>query len=62
MYLEDIYTAVANVTGLPAISVPVWFAEDEGVSLPVWLQIMPKRWDEGTMFGVAHHIEKTIQL
>jgi aspartyl-tRNA(Asn)/glutamyl-tRNA(Gln) amidotransferase subunit A len=23
MYLEDIYTAVANVTGLPAISVPV---------------------------------------
>lgn len=34
MYLEDIFTVTANLTGMPAISVPMGNVERDGVSLP----------------------------
>lgn len=58
MYLEDMYTAPANITWLPAISIPSGTTQDNGINFPIWLQIMTKWYDEGTMFGIAHQIEK----
>src|SRR6059036_3184833 len=43
MYLNDIFTVAANLTGLPAISVPCGFTPD---SLPVGLQIQGNYFDE----------------
>ena len=46
MYLSDIFTAPANLVGLPAVAVPSGF--DEG--LPLSLQIMGRPFDEATVF------------
>ncbi|HEX8946817.1 MAG TPA: Asp-tRNA(Asn)/Glu-tRNA(Gln) amidotransferase subunit GatA, partial [Candidatus Paceibacterota bacterium] len=37
MYLEDIFTVTANLTGMPALSVPMGTVEREGKQLPVGL-------------------------
>ena len=58
MYLSDVYTAVANLVGMPAISVPVGSASDGGVELPVGFQIMTQAWDEKGMFEIAYQIEQ----
>ncbi len=54
MYLSDIYTVLANLTGIPAISVPVGFAR----GLPVGLQLMARRWDEKTLLRGAGAVER----
>ncbi len=43
MYLNDIYTVLANLAGIPAISIPVGFDKN---NLPYGLQIMGKKFDE----------------
>lgn len=40
MYLADIFTVPANLTGVPAISVPMGVVEREGAALPVGIQFM----------------------
>lgn len=40
MYLADIYTAIANLVGNPAMSVPCGWIEKDGKKLPVGFQIM----------------------
>lgn len=50
MYLEDIFTVTANITGLPAISVPCGMTEKEGKSLPLGLQLTARHGDERTLF------------
>ncbi len=35
MYLEDVFTVTADLTGMPALSVPMGTVEREGVTLPV---------------------------
>ncbi|KPM42581.1 hypothetical protein AK830_g4008 [Neonectria ditissima] len=50
-------TAVFNVTGHPAMSLPVGFApakEDSSVSLPVGMQIVGGLWQEKKILRVAH--------
>jgi aspartyl-tRNA(Asn)/glutamyl-tRNA(Gln) amidotransferase subunit A len=54
MYLADVFTVSANLTGLPAISVPCGFAE----RLPVGLQLTGRAWDESTILGVAAEYER----
>ena len=46
MYLADIYTVFANLTGVPAISIPL-FKHSNG--LPFGLQIMTAQEDELTL-------------
>ncbi len=54
MYLADVFTVSANLTGLPAISVPCGFAE----RLPVGLQLTGRAWDEGMLLRVAADYER----
>jgi aspartyl-tRNA(Asn)/glutamyl-tRNA(Gln) amidotransferase subunit A len=39
MYLEDIFTVPANISGCPAISVPSGFTEVEGKQLPLGIEL-----------------------
>ncbi|MFM2423757.1 MAG: hypothetical protein RLZZ70_144 [Candidatus Parcubacteria bacterium] len=47
MYRQDIFTVPVNLTGVPALSVPMGTVEREGISLPVGVQyIAPHGGDE----------------
>lgn len=59
MYLQDIYTISTNLAGLPGMSIPAGFAQsDDGVSLPVGLQIIGNYFDEARMLNVAHQYQQ----
>ena len=53
MYLNDIFTATANLAGVPAISVPI--GEIDG--LPIGGQLIARHFDEQTMFRGAFALE-----
>jgi aspartyl-tRNA(Asn)/glutamyl-tRNA(Gln) amidotransferase subunit A len=53
MYLSDIFTATANLAGIPAVSVPIGRVD----GLPVGGQLMAAHFDERTMFRGAYAIE-----
>lgn len=55
MYLQDIFTVHANLTGHPAISIPLGKHSNK---LPFGIQIMAKKFDENGMFNFADYIEK----
>jgi aspartyl-tRNA(Asn)/glutamyl-tRNA(Gln) amidotransferase subunit A len=50
MYLIDVFTVSANLTGLPAVSVPCGFT-DKG--LPIGLQLTGRRFDEAGLLRLA---------
>lgn len=50
MYLADIYTVMANLTGIPAISLPL-FRHSNG--MPFGLQVMSARFDEVSLLQVS---------
>ncbi len=54
MYLSDIYTVSVNLAGLPAISIPVGFAD----KLPVGLQIIGKAFEEHKILEISYFFEK----
>jgi aspartyl-tRNA(Asn)/glutamyl-tRNA(Gln) amidotransferase subunit A len=54
MYLADIFTVHANLTGNPCIAIP---AGHDAVGMPIGLQIMAKRFDEVTMLQLAKSLE-----
>lgn len=53
MYLEDIFTVTANLTGMPAMSIPSGFSEVEGKKLPLGIQMTARHGDEKTLFEVG---------
>lgn len=53
MYLADIYTVYANLTGIPAISIPL-FKHSNG--LPYGPQIMMNRFQELSLLRFAHYL------
>lgn len=55
MYLEDMFTVIANVASIPAISVPY---ETGNNNLPLGLQILTKQLNETTMYTVAKYVEQ----
>jgi aspartyl-tRNA(Asn)/glutamyl-tRNA(Gln) amidotransferase subunit A len=55
MYLEDVFTVILNLAGLPGISVPVGLAAN---GLPLGLQLIGRAFDESTLFTVASALEK----
>ncbi|MDB5265237.1 MAG: hypothetical protein JWN64_808 [Parcubacteria group bacterium] len=50
MYLEDIFTVTANLTGMPAISVPMGTVEREGKSLPIGIHFTAPKGAENLLF------------
>lgn len=58
MYLLDIFTATANLTGNPAISLPMGLVEREGKHLPVGLQLTAAHGNEETLFVLGKGLEK----
>lgn len=59
MYLSDIYTVSANLTGTPGISVPCGLSAD---NLPIGLQLIGNHWSEATLLNFAHVYEKEFPL
>lgn len=49
-YLADIFTVTANLTGNPAISLPMGTVERDGKQLPVGLQLTAAHGDEAALF------------
>lgn len=56
MYLNDAFTVTVNLAGLPGLSIPAGFTNDE---LPLGLQIIGKPFDEGTILNIGSVIEKS---
>jgi aspartyl-tRNA(Asn)/glutamyl-tRNA(Gln) amidotransferase subunit A len=56
MYLNDIFTATANLAGVPAISVPI--GDSQG--LPVGGQLIAPHFGEATMFAAAYALEAAL--
>jgi aspartyl-tRNA(Asn)/glutamyl-tRNA(Gln) amidotransferase subunit A len=55
MYLNDVFAVPADMTGLPAISVPCGFSAE---GLPIGLQFIGKALDEPTLLRAAHAYEQ----
>ena len=53
VHSRDNYTRAANLTGIPAISIPCGFVE----GLPVGLQIMGRPFEEGRMLQFCYALE-----
>jgi aspartyl-tRNA(Asn)/glutamyl-tRNA(Gln) amidotransferase subunit A len=55
MYMNDVYTIPASMTGLPAVSVPCGFSAN---GLPIGLQLIGRTLDESTLLRAAHAYEQ----
>lgn len=53
MYLEDIFTVQANITGLPAISLPLGKHSN---GLPFGIQLMARKYDEVTLLAFSEKL------
>lgn len=51
MYLSDIYTAPANLAGLPGLSMPCGF---DGQGMPIGAQLIGPHFGEGAILNAAH--------
>jgi aspartyl-tRNA(Asn)/glutamyl-tRNA(Gln) amidotransferase subunit A len=55
MYLEDIFTVLANITGNPAISIPTGKHSN---GLPFGMQVIAKKFDEAGLFAFSDFLIK----
>ena len=53
MYLEDIFTVQANLTGLPAISLPMGTHSN---GLPFGVQLIGKKFEEAALLAFSNHL------
>jgi len=53
MYLSDIFTVLANITGMPAVTLP---ADRNGVELPLGIQLLGKHSSDRTLLAFAKKI------
>jgi aspartyl-tRNA(Asn)/glutamyl-tRNA(Gln) amidotransferase subunit A len=56
MYLNDIFTATANLAGIPALSLPVGRVD----GMPVGGQVIASHFDEAMLFRVAYALERAL--
>lgn len=55
MYLQDIFTVLANLTGNPAIAIPKGMHSN---GLPMSIQLMTNDFEEGNLLALAKQIDK----
>lgn len=55
MYLSDIYTCAASLSGLPGMSIPIGFGDK---NRPVGLHVIGNYFTEAQMLNVAHQYQK----
>jgi aspartyl-tRNA(Asn)/glutamyl-tRNA(Gln) amidotransferase subunit A len=55
MYLSDVFTAPANLVGIPAIALPSGLSRE---GLPLSLQVMGRHFDERGLFRVGAFFER----
>ncbi len=56
MYLSDIFTATANLAGIPGLSMPIGRVD----GLPIGGQLLAGHFDEARMFAVAYALEEAL--
>lgn len=56
MYLEDVFTLPANLAGVPGLSFPVGFDNQD---LPIGMQLMGPHFREEILFEVSHAYQQT---
>lgn len=56
MYLADIYTIIANLVGIPAISIPHGFKTVDNKKLPIAYQLMSGHRKEDVLFQIWHKL------
>ncbi len=61
MYLEDIFTVTANLTGMPAISIPSGVSRVGKVDLPVGIQLTARLGQEDVLFEAGKDLENAGQ-
>ncbi|MFN2508333.1 MAG: Asp-tRNA(Asn)/Glu-tRNA(Gln) amidotransferase subunit GatA [Chthoniobacterales bacterium] len=62
MYLADVFTNVANLTGICALSIPCGFARRaNGRPLPVGLQILGPQLEEARLLQIAYAYEQSTE-
>jgi len=59
MYLEDVFTVTANLTGMPAISIPMGFVERDGKQLPVGIHFTAPHQAEDVLFASGEAVENS---
>ncbi len=57
MYLSDIYTISINLAGVPAMSVPCGFVNDQQSDLPVGMQLIGNYFEEEKLLNFAHQYQ-----
>ncbi len=57
LYLEDVFTVMANLTGTPAISVPMGTVEEGGKQLPVGMHFTAPHGAENVLVEAARAVE-----
>ncbi len=57
MYLADIFTVPVNLAGVPAISVPSGFTQQEGKKLPLGFQIIAPHFREDVLFTLGRAVD-----
>lgn len=56
MYLEDLFTVQASVSGVPSISIP---NGEDANGLPIGLQIMANSFKEAELYAFAHYLSES---
>lgn len=59
MYLADIFTVSANITGIPGLALPFGFTKEN--NLPLGFQLMGPRFSEDLLFELGKRFEKETQ-
>jgi len=62
MYLADVFTVPVNIAGVPGISVPSGFVEEDGKKLPLGIQFIAPHFGEDALFTVGKDFERVREL
>jgi len=58
MYLEDIFTAPANLAGIPGLSIPCGFSKQ---NLPIGMQLLGPQWGEEVILRAGYAYEQATE-